>query len=99
MSQGTVTIGCSRDAGCRALAEVAAADWTGRGGVVLSIVDWPEAAASWLRQARRFVEGGPDAWLVLARPPGWAGMRHRLLLSTDWDPARTVTVHPVAHGD
>ncbi|AXB44669.1 hypothetical protein [Amycolatopsis albispora] len=91
---GTLTIGCSRDAECRAMAEDAAAAWTRRGGTVLSIVDWPETAASWLRQARRFVEGGPDAWLVVARPAGWARMRERLLHSTTWDPARTLAVHP-----
>ncbi|MBN6033934.1 hypothetical protein [Amycolatopsis sp. 195334CR] len=92
--RGTLTIGCSRDDECRAMAEAAAATWTARGGTVLSIVDWPEQAASWLRQARRFVDGGPDTWLVIARPDGWARMRERLLRSTDWDPARTHTVHP-----
>ncbi|QFU86916.1 hypothetical protein [Amycolatopsis sp. YIM 10] len=92
--RGSLTIGCSRDDVCRVLAEAAAATWTGRGGTVLSIVDWPEQAASWLRQARRFVDGEPDAWLVIARPGGWAGMRDRLLRSTDWDPARTVAMHP-----
>ncbi|WP_263654711.1 Ada metal-binding domain-containing protein [Nonomuraea aurantiaca] len=58
-------------------------------GTVLATVDWPEEAASWLRQARRFVTGPPDAWVVAGAPLGWARMSERLRQSTDWDPART----------
>ncbi|MEV1240484.1 hypothetical protein [Nonomuraea sp. NPDC049750] len=58
-------------------------------GTVLAVVDWPEEAASWLRQARRFVAGPPDAWVVAGAPLGWARMSERLRQSTDWDPGRT----------
>ncbi|MEU7853436.1 Ada metal-binding domain-containing protein [Nonomuraea sp. NPDC049141] len=58
-------------------------------GTVLAIVDWPEEAASWLRQARRFAAGPPDAWVVAGAPLGWARMSERLHQSTDWDPGRT----------
>lgn len=53
------------------------------------MVDWPEAAASWLRAARRFTAEEPDAWVVAAAPVGWAQMSRRLRHSTGWDPART----------
>ncbi|MBB5937051.1 hypothetical protein [Streptomyces zagrosensis] len=56
---------------------------------VLAVVDWPEQAASWLRQARRFAAGAPDAWVVCGAPAGWARMARRLRLSTDWSPAHT----------
>jgi hypothetical protein len=60
------------------------------GGLVLATVTWPETAASWLRQARRFAAPEPDAWVVSATPASWAGMSRRLLLSTSWSPHRTV---------
>jgi hypothetical protein len=85
----TVTIGHSRDAGARAAAAAFAEAWTATGGVVLDAVDWPETAASWLRQARRFVAGAPDAWVVIATPAGWSHLADRLRLGTGWDPART----------
>ncbi|MFI7451875.1 hypothetical protein ACIBQX_30565 [Nonomuraea sp. NPDC049714] len=59
------------------------------GGTVLAVVDWPEEAASWLRQARRFAAGPPDAWVVAGAPLGWARMSTRLRQSTDWAPERT----------
>jgi hypothetical protein len=59
------------------------------GGTVLAVVDWPEEAASWLRQARRFAAGPPDAWVVAGAPLGWARMSTRLRRSTDWAPKRT----------
>ncbi|WP_049576709.1 hypothetical protein [Nonomuraea sp. SBT364] len=58
-------------------------------GTVLAVVDWPEEAASWLRQATRFAAGPPDAWVVAGPPPGWARMACRLRQSTAWDPGRT----------
>ncbi|MEU8142591.1 hypothetical protein [Nonomuraea sp. NPDC048901] len=89
-----VVIGHGRDAALSAKAFAAAwesgpqADsaWE---GIVLGVVDWPEEAASWLRQARRFVAGPPDAWVVAGAPLGWARMSERLRQSTDWDPGRT----------
>lgn len=80
----SVVVGHGRDAASLAAAFVAAWD-----GDVLSVVDWPERAASWLRQARRFTAQRPDAWVVAGAPAGWAGMAGRLRLSTSWDPTRT----------
>ncbi|SEG60185.1 Metal binding domain of Ada [Nonomuraea solani] len=81
----TVVVGHGRGAGgvVEAFQEV----WE---GTVLAVVSWPEVAASWLRQARRFVAGEPDAWVVAGAARGWAGMSERLRRSTDWDPSRTV---------
>ncbi|MFE6775186.1 Ada metal-binding domain-containing protein [Streptomyces sp. NPDC057702] len=56
---------------------------------VLEVVDWPEEAASWLRQARRLTAGPPDAWVVCGAPAGWAGMARRLRRSTAWSAERT----------
>ncbi|MFI7464151.1 hypothetical protein [Nonomuraea sp. NPDC049646] len=79
-----VVVGHGRD-GAR-LAGAFADAWD---GTVLAVVAWPETAASWLRQARRFTAGEPDAWVVAGAPAGWAGMSQRLRRSTDWDPRRT----------
>ncbi|NRQ35652.1 hypothetical protein HII36_28015 [Nonomuraea sp. NN258] len=80
----SVVVGHGRDA--EGLARAFTDAWD---GPVLAVVDWPERAASWLRQARRFAAGPPDAWVVAGAPPGWAGMSERLRRSTGWDPERT----------
>ncbi|MEV0348368.1 hypothetical protein AB0H88_21560 [Nonomuraea sp. NPDC050680] len=85
----TVVIGHGRDAGPSAVAFANAWDGGTWQGTVLTVIDWPEEAASWLRQARRFAAGPPDAWVVAGAPLGWARMSERLRQSTDWDPART----------
>ncbi|MFF7453348.1 hypothetical protein [Kitasatospora sp. NPDC008115] len=85
----TVVIGHGRDEASTAAARAFAARWQAGVGSVLDVVDWPEQAASWLRQARRFTAPAPDAWVVAGGPRGWAGMSRRLRRSTDWDPART----------
>ncbi|MEV7099539.1 hypothetical protein AB0M80_42615 [Amycolatopsis sp. NPDC051045] len=82
-----IVIGTAADPASRAGGERIAEAW---GGVVLATVTWPEVAASWLRQARRFAAPEPDAWVVSATPAGWAGMTRRLLRSTSWSPHRTV---------
>ena len=87
----TITIGTARDAESRAAADRIAAAWQGQ---VLDTVDWPETAASWLRQARRFTAHGPDAWVVIARPAGWTQLVRRL--GADWDPRRTIVTAPLA---
>lgn len=84
-----VAIGHSRDADSLAAAEAFAAAWEARGKKVLASVDWPEAAASWLRPARRLTVEAPDAWVMAAAPLGFAQLARRLRHSTDWDPART----------
>lgn len=86
----TVVVGHSRDAASRSSAAAFVEAWCGIGRQsVLAVVDWPEAAASWLRAAHRFTAEEPDAWVVAAAPVGWAQMSRRLRLSTNWDPART----------
>ncbi|MDL4770842.1 hypothetical protein [Actinomadura xylanilytica] len=84
-----VTIGHGRDAASRGAADAFGDAWHARGGHVLAVVDWPETAASWLRPARRFCAGEPDAWVVAGAAPGWAQMSRRLRHSTAWDPDRT----------
>jgi hypothetical protein len=85
----SVTIGHSRDAASKEAVDGFRRDWLAWGGVVIDVVDWPEMAASWLRQARRFTAGGPDAWIVAATSLGWPRFARRLRESTDWEPGRT----------
>ncbi|MFJ9780013.1 hypothetical protein ACIRSS_10550 [Amycolatopsis sp. NPDC101161] len=88
-----VVIGTAADPASRADGERIARAW---GGLVLATVTWPETAASWLRQARRFAAPDPDVWVVSATPAGWAGMTRRLLRSTSWGPHRTVVTAKLA---
>jgi hypothetical protein len=90
----SLVIGTARDDDSVAAGTFAAELWVARGGVVLDTVTWPETAASWLRQARRFTAPHPDVWFVAATQPGWLGMRSRLTRSTDWDPQRTIERTP-----
>ncbi|MDX2647376.1 ABC transporter substrate-binding protein [Streptomyces sp. PA03-1a] len=84
-----VAVGHSRDAASRTAAGAFAAAWRASGGTVVTVVDWPERAASWLRAAGRLTAPAPDAWVVAAAPAGWAQLARRLRHSTPWDPART----------
>jgi hypothetical protein len=81
-----IVIGTATDPASRADGARIASAW---GGLVLATVTWPETAASWLRQARRFAAPEPDIWVVSATPAGWAGMTKRLQMSTSWSPHRT----------
>ncbi|MGW3368858.1 hypothetical protein ACWDOR_38600 [Streptosporangium canum] len=85
----TVTVGHGRDAVSRTSAQAFVRSWEDAGGTVPAVVDWPEEAASWLRPARRFAAGDPDAWVVAGTALGWAQMSRRLRHSTGWDPRRT----------
>jgi hypothetical protein len=60
------------------------------GGIIVCLVTWPESAASWLRQARRFTAADPDLWIMAGPAIGWAQMTRRLLWSTSWRPERTI---------
>jgi hypothetical protein len=91
-----ISVGHARDDASRLAANAIVRTWTDHGGEVLSVVDWPEEAASWLRQARRLAAGAPDAWVVAGSPLGWAQMGRRLRHSTDWDPERTIAVSSLA---
>jgi len=94
----TVAVGHGRDAASRSAAETFTAAWTSRGGTVLTVVDWPETAASWLRPATRLCAGGPDAWVMAAAPLGFVQLARRLSHSTGWDPARTVAFASLRDG-
>jgi CelD/BcsL family acetyltransferase involved in cellulose biosynthesis len=88
-----VVIGTAADPASRAAGARIASAW---GGLVLATVTWPETAASWLRQARRFAAPDPDVWVVSATPAGWAGMARRLSMSTSWSPHRTILTAALA---
>jgi hypothetical protein len=88
-----IVLGTSSDAVSRANGARIARAWP---GAVLATVEWPESAASWLRQARRFAEPAPDAWVVAASPAGWIGMGRRLACSTAWSPRRTIATASLA---
>lgn len=87
---GGIAVGHGRDPASAAAADAVAQAWDDRGGLVLAVVDWPEAAASWLRQARRLTAHSPDAWVVAGAPAGFAQLARRLRAEPGWDPARTV---------
>ncbi|WP_052864088.1 ABC transporter substrate-binding protein [Streptomyces niger] len=87
---GTVAVGHSRDAASRTAADAFRTAWQEAGGEVVTVVDWPEEAASWLRPAQRLTADHPDAWVIAAAPLGWVQLSRRLRRSTDWDPGRTV---------
>jgi hypothetical protein len=92
----SVVIGSSTDEVSRGNAVRVAEAWTEHGGLVLATVTWPETAASWLRQARRFAAPAPDAWIVTGTPAGWVGMGRRLARSTSWSPRRTIATAGLA---
>jgi hypothetical protein len=50
-------------------ADALAAAWTAGAGQVLAVVDWPAAAASWLRPAQRLAGSQPDAWILADTRP------------------------------
>jgi hypothetical protein len=85
----TVVVGHSRDDASLAAARAFAVAWRRLGKEIITTVDWPETAASWLRPARRLTTSAPDAWVVAAAPIGFAQLSRRLRYSTDWDPRRT----------
>jgi len=92
----SVVVGTAADPVSRANGDRIAQAWSREGGCVLATVRWPETAASWLRQARRFADPEPDAWVVSATPAGWIGMGRRLACSTGWAPGRTVATAGLA---
>lgn len=91
-----ISVGHARDNASRSAADAIIRAWEDYGGDVLGVVDWPEDAASWLRQATQLVAGAPDAWVVAASPLGWAQMGRRLRHFTDWDPERTIAFSSLA---
>jgi hypothetical protein len=86
----SVAIGRGRSAAAAAAVTEFARRWEAGGGTVLTVVTWPEEAASWLRQAVRLTAADPDLWVMAGTPRGWAQMTRRLLWSTPWQPGRTL---------
>ena len=94
----TIAIGTGRSpAAIRAAADFISR-WEAAGRTVLCAVTWPEAAASWLRQATRFAAASPDLWIMAGSPTGWAQMTRRLLWSTSWQPGRTIACAALGTG-
>ena len=89
-SARSVAIGRGRSAAAAAAVTEFARRWEAGGGTVLTVVTWPEEAASWLRQATRLAAADPDLWIMAGPPRGWAQMTRRLLWSTPWQPGRTL---------
>jgi hypothetical protein len=86
----SVAIGRGRSAAAAEAVTAFARRWEASGATVLTVVTWPEEAASWLRQATRFAAADPDLWIMAGTPRGWAQMTRRLLWSTPWHPGRTL---------
>ncbi|KAA9158235.1 hypothetical protein FPZ12_023125 [Amycolatopsis acidicola] len=83
-----VAVGHSRDEPSRAAAAKFVRESEAGGGLIASIVDWPESAASWLRFGQRLMAGSPDAWVIAAEPAGWAKLVFRLR-ANGWSPELT----------
>ena len=77
-------------------ADALAAAWTAGAGQVLAVVDWPAAAASWLRPAQRLADNQPDAWILADTPAGCAQLASRLTGQPGWTPGRTFGFASVA---
>lgn len=89
---GSLIIGHSRDQTTRDAAQLLISFLDSRGVEVRDVVDWPDSAASWLRQANRFIATAPDLWVALiSHEHGWTQMRQRLR-NSDWDPDRTLVI-------
>jgi hypothetical protein len=83
-------VGHARDEASRAAAQAFIRGWEALDRDVLTVVDWPEEAASCLRPAQRLTAQAPDAWVLAGAPPGVAHLVRRLRRSCCWDPGRTV---------
>lgn len=66
---------------------------------MLAVVDWPAAAASWLRPAQRLAGSQPDAWILADTPAGCAQLARRLTGQPGWTPGRTFGFASVATPD
>jgi hypothetical protein len=86
----TIAIGSGRDPRVLDAVRPLADAWELAEGEVTLELTWPETAASWLRQAKRFAAAECDLWIMLGPPLGWAQMTRRLLWSTPWKPAHAV---------
>jgi hypothetical protein len=91
-----IAVGSGRTTAALAAADAITRAWRARGGTVTDTVTWPETAASWLRQARRFADAPPDLWVMTGPEVGWAQMTRRLLWSTTWRPEHTLATTAIA---
>jgi len=95
----TIAIGHGRDPASVAAGHALHTAWSGTGGSVLAMVDWPGTAASWLRPARRLTAGDPDAWVIADTVAGSAQVVRRLAELASWAPTRTVGFAGLASPD
>jgi hypothetical protein len=95
----TIAVGHGHAPASVAAARALAAAWTAAGGTVLGVVDWPAAAASWLRPARRLTAGHPDAWVIADTVAGCAQVVRRLAEQPNWAATRTVGFAGLASPD
>jgi substrate-binding family protein len=95
----TIAIGHGRHTASAGAADALAAAWTAGAGQVLAVVDWPAAAASWLRPAQRLAGSQPDAWILADTPAGCAQLASRLTGQPGWTPGRTFGFASVATPD
>lgn len=89
-----IALGSGRDQGSQRSAAKIRRAWHARGGTTVAQVDWPEQAASWLRQARSLTAPDPDMWLLGGPAPGLAQVVRRLARDTLWQPERTLGFGP-----
>ncbi|GLF98837.1 hypothetical protein [Streptomyces yaizuensis] len=101
LAQGArdIAVGSGRTPAALAAAEAIIRTWRACGGTVADTVTWPETAASWLRQARRFAAAPADLWVMTGPGAGWAQMTRRLLWSTPWRPDRTLATAAIGRPD
>ncbi|WP_228000444.1 hypothetical protein [Nocardia australiensis] len=92
----TLTLGSGRNPAAITTMAAVAAEWERGGRHIADHVTWPETAASWLRQARRFTATTPDLWVMTGPRLGWAQMTRRLLWSTTWTPRDTLVPAEIA---
>ncbi|MFE4538762.1 hypothetical protein ACFRKB_27445 [Streptomyces scopuliridis] len=86
----SIAVGSGRTPAALAAADAITRAWRAAGGVVVTTTTWPEIAASWLCQARRFADAPADVWVMTGPEVGWAQVARRLLWSTSWRPDRTL---------
>jgi len=95
----TIAIGHGRHTASAGAADALAAAWAVGAGQVVAVVDWPAAAASWLRPAQRLAGSQPDAWILADTPAGCAQLASRLTGQPGWTPGRTFGFASVATPD
>ncbi|WP_245766941.1 ABC transporter substrate-binding protein [Streptomyces colonosanans] len=86
----SIAVGSGRTPAALAAADAITQAWQAAGGVVAATTTWPETAASWLCQARRFADAPADVWVMTGPEVGWAQVARWLLWSTSWRPDRTL---------